>query len=100
MIRARSAGLSVACAAILTSPAYGQVDVPPDGLTVAPTVRMVYDDNVLRQNDDIMTGDTDDLRITTGVDVTFQELPDQSHGALFRTALVRTLTALSETPAP
>ena len=35
-----------------------------------------------------------------GVDVTFQELPDQSHGALFRTALVRTLTALSETPAP
>ena len=35
-----------------------------------------------------------------GVGVTFQELPDQSHGALFRTSLVRTLTALSGTPQP
>jgi hypothetical protein len=74
MIRARSAGLSAACATILTCPAYGQVDVPPDGLTVAPTVRMIYDDNVLRQNDDIIAGDKDDLRITPGVDVTFRKI--------------------------
>ena len=49
-----------------------EVEVPPDGLRVRPTVRLLYDNNILRQNDDLVTGEQDDLRITPSVDVTYR----------------------------
>ncbi|WP_022683439.1 outer membrane beta-barrel protein [Sphingobium bisphenolivorans] len=64
--------LTALCTAILPQMARAQVDVPPDGLRVSPTVRLLYDTNMLRQNDDLVTGDTDDLRITPTVDLTFR----------------------------
>lgn len=52
--------------------ARAQVDVPPEGLRLSPTVQMIYDTNMLRQNDDFVSGDKDDLRITPSVDLTFR----------------------------
>ena len=49
-----------------------EVEVPPDGLRVRPTVRLLYDNNILRQNDELGTGEQDDLRITPSVDVTYR----------------------------
>ena len=72
MTRLHYARLPLACSIILGCPAFAQVEVPPDGLTVAPTVRMLYDDNVLRQSDDLVSGDKDDIRITPALDVTFR----------------------------
>ncbi|WP_312251099.1 outer membrane beta-barrel protein [Sphingobium yanoikuyae] len=73
MTRLHYARLPLACSIVLGCPAFAQVEVPPDGLTVAPTVRMLYDDNVLRQSDDLVSGDKDDLRITPALDVTFRK---------------------------
>ncbi len=65
--------ISLCCASALlpVQIAHAQVEVPPEGLRVVPTVRLLYDDNLLRQNDDLIPGDKDDLRITPSVDVTF-----------------------------
>ena len=52
--------------------ARAQVEVPPEGLRVSPTVRLLYDSNLLRQNDDLVTGKMYDVRITPAVDVTFR----------------------------
>lgn len=73
MMRAPSITFAIACVTIMARPAYAQVDVPPDGLSVSPTIRLVYDTNVLRQSEQFRGGDTDDLRITPGVDVTFRK---------------------------
>lgn len=59
-------------ALMIPQAASAQVDVPPDGLRVIPTARLLYDNNILRVNEDIVTGDRDDLRITPSVDVTFR----------------------------
>ncbi|MFT3965873.1 MAG: porin [Sphingobium sp.] len=58
--------------ASIASPAFAQVDVPPDGLTVTPTVRLMYDSNVLRQNQNNYPGDLDGTRITPSIDATFR----------------------------
>mgnify|MGYP000030508646 CR=1 FL=1 len=55
-----------------TAPLLAQVDVPPDGLRVSPTIRALYDDNMLRQNDALIAGDKDDLRTTPSLDVTYR----------------------------
>jgi hypothetical protein len=66
--------MSAAAGAALMIPqsALSQVEVPPDGLRFVPTIRLLYDDNMLRQNDDLVTGDKDDLRVTPSVDITFR----------------------------
>lgn len=62
------------CMAISSMPggAWAQVDVPPDGLRVVPTVRLLYDDNIYRRDDNFVVGDKDDIRITPSVDVTLR----------------------------
>lgn len=66
--------LALACLSVpVARPVRAQTDVPPDGLRLTPTVRLNYDDNVLRRDAEYVSGPRDDWRITPGVDLTLRQ---------------------------